>query len=151
MAPVTFDETLDFAINREKEAVAFYRDLQAIAKFASQKELMKEFEDMEKGHVALLEGVKKNQEPARLSKPVPTDVHLDDFLVVATATAEMTYQDILITAIKREKKSATLYTRLRDDSADESLKSIFDRLVNEEENHRNFFERLYDRDIQSAN
>ena len=41
----TFNDALDFAISREKEAVAFYRDLQTMARFASQKELMGEFED----------------------------------------------------------------------------------------------------------
>ncbi|RKX74630.1 MAG: hypothetical protein DRP49_05750, partial [Spirochaetes bacterium] len=106
MALATFSEALDFAISREKEAVAFYRDLQRIAKFASQKELMGEFEDMERGHVTLLVGVKSNQEPARLSKSIPSDLHLDDFLVSSPPTEDMTYQDILITAIKRERKSA---------------------------------------------
>ena len=151
MAPVTFNETIDFAISREKEAVQFYIDLQVMAKFAGQKELLKEFEDMERGHVTLLQGVLDNQEPARLSKDVPADVHLDDFLVSAPPTDDMTYQDILITAIKREKRSATLYTTLRDDAGDEQLKDVFQRLVVEEENHRNFFEKLYDRDIQGDN
>lgn len=151
MAPVTFNDTVEFAISREKEAVQFYIDLQVMAKFAGQKELLKEFENMERGHVTLLEGVRDNQEPARLSKSVPADIHLDDYLVASPPTGDMTYQDILITAIKREKKSATLYTRLRDDSNDEAMKDVFNRLAVEEENHRNFFEKLYDRDIQGDN
>lgn len=151
MALATFNEALDFAISREKEAVAFYRDLQKIAKFASQKELMGEFEDMEKGHVSLLEGVKNNQEPARLSKSIPADLHLDDFLISSLPTAEMTYQDILITAIKRERKSAALYTGLKADTDDSALIDVFSRLIVEEENHKDYFQKLYDRDIQSAN
>jgi len=151
MALATFNEALDFAINREKEAVAFYQDLQRIAKFASQKELMGEFEDMEKGHVSLLEGVKRNQEPARLSKSIPSDLHLDDFLVSSPPTADMTYQDILITAIKRERKSAALYTGLKSDTDDMALIDVFSRLIVEEENHKDYFQKLYDRDIQSAN
>ncbi len=151
MAVATFNDALDFAIKREKEAVAFYQELQTMAKFVSQKELMGEFEDMEKGHVTMLEGVKNNQEPARLSKPVPEDIHLDDFLVTSVPNAEMTYQDILITAIKREKKAADLYSRLKADTDDPALVDVFGRLVVEEENHKHYFEKLYDRDIQSAN
>ena len=151
MELATFNDALDFAISREKEAVAFYQDLQNIAKFASQKELMGEFEDMEKGHVTMLKGVKNNQDPARLSKPVPEDIHLDDYLVTSAPTAQMTYQDILIIAIKREKNSATLYTRLKADTDDPSLLEVFGRLIIEEENHKHFCEKLYDRDIQSAN
>ncbi|RKX90165.1 MAG: hypothetical protein DRP70_01470 [Spirochaetes bacterium] len=151
MALATFSEALDFAISREKEAVAFYRDLQRIAKFASQKELMGEFEDMERGHVTLLEGVKSNQEPARLSTSIPSDLHLDDFLVSSPPTEDMTYQDILITAIKRERKSAALYTGLKADTDDRTLIDVFSRLIVEEENHKDYFQKLYDRDIQSAN
>jgi len=152
----TFNEALDFAISREKEAVAFYQDLQKMAKFASQKELMREelmrdFEDMEKGHVTLLEGVKKNQEAARLSKSIPPDLHLDDYLVSSASPQDMTYQDILITAISREKNSAALYTELKADAEDTGMIEVFSRLVIEEENHRDFFQKLYDRDIQSAN
>ena len=151
MALTTFNDALDFAVSREKEAVAFYQDLQNMAKFASQKELMREFEDMEKGHVTLLEGVKNSQEPARLSKPVPDNIHLDDYLVTSTPSAQMTYQDILIIAIKREKNAVTLYTRLKADTNDPKLLDVFGRLIIEEENHKHYFESLYDRDIQSAN
>jgi len=151
MALTSLNDALDFAIGREKDAVAFYRELQDIAKFASQKELLEEFEAMEKGHVTLLQGVKFNQEPERLSKPVPEDLHLDDFLVTTPPTAEMTYQDILLAAIAREKKSASLYSRLKADTGDAKLQEVFGRLVVEEENHKHFFEVLYDRDIQSAN
>lgn len=147
----TFNDALDFAISREREAVSFYQDLQAMAKFASQRELLGEFELMEVGHVTLLEGVKKNQEAARLSKPVPSDIHLDDFLVTSAPTADMTYQDILIVAIKKEKKAADLYVKLKADTDDPVLLDVFGRLVVEEENHKHYFEKLYDRDIQSAN
>jgi len=125
MGITSFNEALDFAISREKEAVAFYQDLQKMAKFASQKELMRDFEDMEKGHVTLLEGVKKNQETARLSKSIPPDMHLDDFLVSSAPTEDMTYQDILITAIKREKNSAALYSGLKADTDDTALIEVF--------------------------
>jgi rubrerythrin len=143
---------LDFAIDREKEAVSFYQNLQKLAVFESQKELMREFEDMEKGHVRLLEGVKKNQDVSRLSLPISGDMKLDDFLAAPAAPgADMTYQDILLTGMAREKKSAALYSRLRDDTEDSVLQDVFSRLVREEENHRDFFEKLYDRDIQSGN
>jgi rubrerythrin len=152
MTAATFAMALDFAIDREKEAVSFYQNLQKLAVFESQKELMREFEDMEKGHVRLLEGVKKNQDVSRLSLPISGDMKLDDFLAAPAAPgADMTYQDILLTGMAREKKSAALYSRLRDDTEDSVLQDVFSRLVREEENHRDFFEKLYDRDIQSGN
>jgi len=151
MEPKTFEDALEFAIGREREAVRFYRDLQDMVRFASQKELMNEFEDMERGHVRLLQGVLENQEPRRLSKTMPSDLHLDEFLVSSPPTPEMDYQDILLTAIQREKRSAALYTRLHTDSTDPELQDVFQRLIVEEENHKHYFETLYERDIQSEN
>ena len=43
-----FNEVIDFAVEREKEAVQFYADLQKQVKFQAQKEMLKELEDMEK-------------------------------------------------------------------------------------------------------
>ena len=151
MAGTTFDETLDFAIAREKEAVAFYEDLRGLSRFSAQRELLGEFAAMERGHATLLEGVKASQDPGRLSKPVPADLRLDAFLVPSPPAADMTYQDILITAIAREKKSADLYRALENDSGDDDLRDVFRRLTSEEENHKNFFETLYERDISRDN
>ncbi len=55
----SFEEIIDFAIKREKEAVKFYVDLQKISEFAVRKTLLKEFELMEHGHLNLLASEKK--------------------------------------------------------------------------------------------
>jgi len=147
----TFDQVIDFAIIREKDAVAFYKFLQGKARFAPQKEVLKEFELMEVGHVRLLEGVKERHSIEKLSKTVPDDLELTNYLHDVEPDEDMSYQDILVAAMKKEERAAALYRMLRDQETDTEIKKVFDQLVTEEENHRHHFEVLYDRDIQGDN
>ena len=151
MSKNSFEEVIDFAISREKEAVQFYQSLQNIAKFNAQKVLLQEFENMEKGHVTLLENVLKRGGIEGLNPKAPVDLHLNEYLVPSKPAEEMTYQDILITAIKREEKSANLYSRMLDDAEDEQIRKVFSQLVTEESKHKNHFEQLYEQDIQTDN
>ena len=83
-----FDQVVAFAIEREKEAVDFYQELQEIAKFEHQKAMLKEFEVMEKGHVAILEGIGKKQiEEIQIAEIA--DLKISDYLVEVPMTAEM--------------------------------------------------------------
>ena len=50
-----FNEVIDFAINREKEAVKFYQDLQKMVTFSEQKQLLKDFESIEKERSIVLQ------------------------------------------------------------------------------------------------
>jgi len=147
----TFDQVIDFAIVREKDAVAFYQFLQGKAQFAPQKEVLKEFELMELGHVRLLEGVKQRQSMGKLSHSIPNDLQLSHYLHDVEPDENMSYQDILVAAMKKEERAASLYRLLRDQESDQEIKKVFDQLVTEEENHRHHFEVLYDRDIQGDN
>lgn len=147
----TFDEVIQFAITREKEAVQFYADLQNIARFTVQKQLLKEFEDMERGHVTLLQRVQELKNTERLNPDIPEDLKLNDFLVESPPVSGMTYQDILIIAIKREERSSELYTQLLNQWKDTPLEEIFTRLRTEELKHKHHFEKIYDEDIQAEN
>ena len=151
MKLASFEEVIDFAIKREKEAVKFYVDLQKISKFAAQKTLLKEFELMEHGHVNLLNSVKKRNSAENLKVDIPADMKQSEYLVKALPVSEMSYQDILIIAIKREEKSAKFYSELLAGASDSSLKDIFKQLVSEEKKHKQHFETIYDKDIRPDN
>ena len=147
----SFEDVIDFAIKREKEAVKFYVDLQKISRFSAQKSLLKEFELMEHGHVNLLNSVKKRNSAEKLKVDIPADIKLNEYLVESLPVPEMSYQDILIIAIKREEKSAKLYSGLLAGTSDSSLRNIFEKLVSEEKKHKHHFEVIYEKDIQADN
>jgi rubrerythrin len=145
-----FNEVIDFAIEREKEAVKFYHDLQGIVHFKARQEMLRELEDMEKGHVKTLEGIGKGAIKITES-PKVQNMKISDYLVEAQPAADMSYQDIIITAMKREQASVQLYTDLANLSADATVKQLFLNLTAEEAKHKLKFEIIYNDEILKDN
>ena len=143
-----FDEIIDFAVDREKEAVDFYRTLQNMVKFRERIKFLKELEKAEEGHIKILESIRKgdiNQNDV----PDVQNLHISEYLVEAPFSEDMGYQDILITAMKREEASTNLYNDLASKSSDADEKLLFQKLASEEAKHKLYFEQLYDKDILS--
>jgi rubrerythrin len=145
-----FEQIIDFAIEREKEAVAFYQDLQKKAKFTAQQEMLKELEEMEQGHIRVLNGILKEGKINEREQQVK-DLQISDYIVTVEPSANMSYQDILIIAMKREEASKMLYTNMATALQDEALKNVFKRLASEEAGHKLKFEKLYDDEILKDN
>lgn len=151
MDNATFAEIIDFAIEREKAAVAFYSELEGTAQFSAQKSTMAEFKTMEAGHVLMLEGVKSRGMVNLSAVPVGNLGLVLDLDAKDVSLADMTYQDILRTGIGRENKSETLYTSLAAATANSEAKAIFELLAVEEMRHKRHFESLYEKDIVRDN
>jgi rubrerythrin len=145
-----FNEIIDFAIEREQEAVKFYHDLQGMVLFKARQEMLRELEDMEKGHVKTLEGIRKGSTKITES-PKVQNMKISDYLVEAKPAADMSYQDIIITAMKREEASVQLYTDLANLSADAAVKQLFLNLTAEEAKHKLKFEKIYNDEILKDN
>jgi rubrerythrin len=65
--------------------------------------------------------------------------------------ANMSYQDILILAMKREEQSMRLYTDMGEKVEDAQLKSLFRKLAGEEAKHKNKLETEYDENVLREN
>ncbi len=150
MTTKEFHEVIDFAVEREKEAVQFYVDLQEVAKFAAQKVMLGELADMERGHIRVLESIRQQGGTEKAVASVP-NLQISEYLVPAKPTAEMTYQDIIITAMKREEKSKALYENLASKIDDEELSAMLLRIAAEEAQHKLRFEKIYDEEILKDN
>lgn len=148
-----FNDTIDFAVAREQEAVKFYADLQAKALFNAQKIMLRELESMEQGHVLMLEELRHRGADYIAAHPhrdVP-NLRISEYLVEAKPSDHMTYQDILIIAMKREERSTALYTDLAGQFAGTELEGLLKRLAAEESDHKNRFEKLYDEEVLKGN
>ncbi len=145
-----FNEILDFAIDREKEAVQFYRDLQIEAHFADQKAFLQELESMEMGHIVMIENLRKKQPVEMEIKQVP-NLLISEYLVSDVDHLNLTYQNILIKAMKREEMSMKLYTDMSRKFPDSDLHILFSKLASEEAGHKLKFEKLYDEWISKGN
>ncbi len=139
------DEILEYAIDREKEAVAFYADLSTKETFASVKETFISFSKEEEKHVELLQGISADMakvESYKLAK-VP-DLKISDYLVETEYKEGMFMQDILRIAMKKEEMAVKLYQDLSEKADNVNFCKLFDLLAQEEAKHKLTLETMYD-------
>ena len=144
------DGVLDFAIDREQEAVDFYTDLALKVKRPDMKTLFRQFAEEEKGHKAKLQGVKQGKQLLPAEKQV-LDLQVGDYLVADEPSEDLTYQKALILAMKKEKVSFKLYTDLAASAPSDDLKNTFSSLAQEEAKHKLRFEVEYDNEVMGEN
>ena len=145
-----FKAVIEFAIEREREAVQFYQDLQGKTKFASQKEMLKELEMMERGHITVLTNI-LDKGVEKIEHKNIEDLQISEYLVAEEPHGNLSYQDILIVAMKREEAAKKLYTELTERFKGTETGGVFMRLAEEETGHKLKFEKLYDEDILRNN
>ncbi len=148
----TFDSfvaVLDYAINKEIEANQFYMDLAKHMKNPAMSKVFEAFANEELGHKAKLEAIKQGKDV----QPVKniTDLRIADYTVDVEPAPDMSYQDALILAMKKEKVAFRLYLDLADQVEDEDQKSLFLSLAQEEAKHKLRFEIEYDDVILNQN
>ena len=150
MTKEKFNEAIDFAVDGEKEAVEFYQELQQKTKFQARKEMLKDLENMEKGHIVILENIRSKGIQNVTIKEV-TNLNISEYIVNVKPYDDMTYQDILIIAMKKEEQAQKLYTNLAGNFPGTELEKLFLKLASEEAGHKLQFETLYDEHILKEN
>lgn len=141
----SIEEILEFAIDREKEAVAFYADLAGKATRNALKETFEAFSKEEEKHVKLLSDISGNKEKIDSYEfKTVTDLKISDYMVEIEYEEGMPMPDILKLAMKREEKAVKLYTMLSEQTDIEAAKKVFMILVQEEKKHKLALESMYD-------
>jgi rubrerythrin len=139
----TVDEVLDFAIKNEENARDFYKALAGKMERPAMKTVFEGFAMEEEGHKNLLSKVRETGGFAASSEKI-LDLKIGDYLVPVETEGDLTYQDALILAMKKEKMAYKLYTNLSAAVKDETLKTTMVSLANEEAKHKLRFEIEYD-------
>ena len=140
-----FEEIIHFAIEKEKEAVAFYEDVSKQEPYSGAKEAFVEFAQEERKHQAMLEGFLKGETIGAdyQFKWIP-DLKRSDYMVDIVYEKGMHYTDILRLAMKREENSLKLYNELAQKIDKEDLNKVFKMLCQEEAKHKLALETMYD-------
>jgi rubrerythrin len=144
------NDVLDFAIGEEEAAVDFYLKLAGQAKNSQIRDAFKAYAEEEMGHKAKLLEVKENGLAIFGTNKV-MDLKLSDYLVDVKPTPNMSYQDALVLAMKKEKSAFRLYTSLAERMEDEGMKQTFLLLAQEESKHKLRFELEYDEEVLKEN
>lgn len=141
----TFAEVIGFAVMREEESHAFYRDLAEKTTDPFLKPLFLDFAREELQHKKMLltidadalekifEKIAKKQESPGIAKKFEN----------IKASPEMAFGDALVLAMKREDKAFELYSFLAEISGDDDLSILFLGLARAEEQHRTKIEKTY--------
>ena len=141
----SFEVLIEFAIEKEREAAAFYTDLAGQTSFSGVKESLLEMAKEEKKHESLLKNLGGNK--ALLEeykfKWIP-DMKRSDYMIELKYEDGMNYVDILRLAMKREEQALKLYNELQKKSDNPENIELLKVLCQEEAKHKLFLEGLYD-------
>jgi rubrerythrin len=144
------DDILDFAINREQEAVDFYTEAAASVDKEWMKKVFLGFAKEEKGHKAKLQAVQRGKKILMPDKEVQ-NLKIADYLAAVDVTPNMGYQQVLIVAMNREKMAFKLYSDLAEKVDEAEVRDLFRGLAQEEAKHKLRFELEYDEVILKDN
>ncbi|RPH34039.1 MAG: rubrerythrin [Bacteroidales bacterium] len=144
------NDILDFAIQNEQNAVEFYNELAKTARTEDMRSTFTLFAQEEMGHKARLMKIK---EEGIFSLPTAkvADLKIADYVVRTEVKGEMTYEQTLVLAMKREKAAFKLYSKLSEKAPNEDLKKLFLGLAQEESRHKLKFELEYDEFVLREN
>jgi rubrerythrin len=141
----SFEEILDFAIERERQSVDFYRKLMERDSFPASRQSLGELAEEEKKHQTLLEEFKKGNRSVVEYKYVwIPDIKRSDYLVDTQYEPGMDFIEILRLAMKREEKALRLYNALATKTDNADCIKLFKMLAQEEARHKRMFETYYD-------
>lgn len=140
-------EVIDFAIEKEIEAADFYEEVSKQEGMSGAKEMLLEFAEQEKKHQKLLEELKTKGIVEGVSdykfKWIP-DIKRSDYVVELEYKKGMTYNELLMLAMKREEKALALYNQLLRQADGKNAKDVFKMLCQEEARHKLILETKYD-------
>ena len=148
MSEWTLEQALKLAIEMENESIQIYTSAQEkVRKFPGSKELLKELVNEEKKHKNKILTVVRSPEKVREIGSLATTIHdlkIVDWLEDVSLSPEVSYQQILIYAGKREKTTHDFYIWLAKTYQNKDIGKVFAKLAQEELKHKYLLEKEYD-------
>ncbi len=137
----SIEEVLDFAIARESEAHSFYLRFSDKVKNPELVQILRVFATEEAEHRIKLEAFKAGE--VTIWEEELCNLNLTDYIPEVKPYPNMSYTELLVVAIKKERFSCKLYTDLAASARTKKLKNLFLKLLREETGHKLRFEREY--------
>jgi rubrerythrin len=131
MELMSIGSILDFAIEHEQNAVAYYADMAGRMESDVLRGLFEALSGEERVHVEVLEDVREHGKPFRA-----TLIQVQDAVADCPPEAEPAIEAALRLAMTREKAAFRLYYGLAQEASDAATRSIFLDLARQEACHR---------------
>lgn len=142
----TIKEIIDFALEKEAESKALYENLAKQTNLGRVAAIFKELAEQEEKHYQALEKINVEQLPNLDPDKIP-DLKISEYLQEVSYSADMSFQDILVFAMKNEERAHSLYKGLAQHTNDVDLKKLFNFLAAQEATHKLRLETEYDETI----
>jgi rubrerythrin len=134
---------MDYAVEKEREAAAFYEEASKKETFAGAKETLQSFAKEERKHESLLKNFTEENLAHYKTEKIP-DLKRSDYLVDMTYKPGMSYPDLLRLAMKREEKAFKFYSDFGSQARMDAHRKLFATLAQEESKHKLKLETLLD-------
>ncbi|HOI93091.1 MAG TPA: ferritin family protein [Syntrophobacter fumaroxidans] len=142
----SMDDVINFAISREEAAMDFYQKCADRARNPGIKKFFQEMVQEEERHRALLKDLNP-MDLGSLTLDKVEDLRISDYLVEVKFTEQVTYQEALTLAMKKEEKAHAFYEAWKHKCMHEKTAKLFEMLAVEELKHKRKIETLYDEEI----
>jgi len=143
-------DVIAFAIDREIRAAEQYGRMADLAGTPGLKEMLLFLRGEEEEHRRLLEGLTAS-EIERLEPSKAPDLGLVDDLADEPLAADMSLQDLLISAARKEKQAVDLYEALARTAEAERQRDLFLFLAGQERDHKLKLESAYETHVLPEN
>jgi len=143
-------DIIAFAIRREIDAADGYARIAARAETPGLRELADDLRRQEESHRRLLEGLDEGTLNGLRVSFTP-DLQVVDALAPEKLSADMTIQDMLIFAAKKEAQAVALYESLAGLAGAGESKRLFLFLAGQEREHKLKIEAEYERQVLQEN
>ena len=140
----TVGEILDMAIRREEVAYDFYMDIYEKVEDATVRETAEFIAREEKKHKAFLVSYKEGKygtDSLRMADVV--EYKLAEYLEEPEISKNSSSEEVYLVAAHREARSHQFYSELANMHADSKLKTMLQKMANEELKHKEKMEYLY--------
>ncbi len=139
----TIDDVLDFAIAREAESRRFYADLARLATRPEVRKIIDRLGRDELQHGIHLQAIKAGEVAFAGDEEVGS-LDIEEALAEVPPKPDMSYADLLVIGMKKEKAAFRLYTNLASLARSQALRDVLTRLAQEEAEHKLRLEIEYD-------
>lgn len=149
MTPIvcrSVQDAISFAIAQEKKSRDFYLQCRDRAKNPGVRTFFGEMADAEAAHLKLLNEIEES-DATRFVPPDIDDYHLSEFLVDVEFNPDITYQEALVMAMKKEEKVHAFYEFWRVRCGCKRISALFGHLAAEALGHKRKIEAIYDSEI----
>ncbi len=147
-------EILETAKRIEESSYNFYTNAQKVVSLPYLVDQLKELAEMEIDHKKKIEALmEKGAEVVAKGIVIERiqDMKLSDYLMPSKIDSKANYQDVLITAMKREDLTHQFYQNLLKGAKNDDLRKVLEYLSIEELKHKNKLQFLYDDIVYKEN